>query len=109
MSRHIINLGHGVDNSRYIEVFEPALLRCIPHLRTIFLGTLDMQDVSLTVQIVQKLPAINFIFIGPGSDVLRNHLEAVGANNTSFLGPVYQDQLHNYLSFCDVGLIGYDI
>lgn len=104
----VLNLGHGVDNERYLQVAEPEKLRCIRRPRAVCLGTLDMQDIELTVRTVCELPAINFVFIGPGGATLRNRLQGVGAANVHFLGPVFQEDLPAYLSFCDVGLIGYD-
>lgn len=109
MPNRIINLGHGVDNYRYIEVLEPSTIQRIPHPRAVILGTLDMQDVELMVRTVCELSDINFIFIGPGGNEIRHHLQTIGITNYSFLGPISQDQLANYLSFCDVGLIGYDM
>lgn len=105
----IINLGHGVDNSRYKQVAEPAGLREIPRPRAVCLGTLDMQDIDLTLLAVRALPDVSFLFIGPGGERLRTRLQLAGSTNAHFLGPIHQDRLPDYLSFCDVGLIGYDM
>jgi hypothetical protein len=104
----IINLGHGVNNSAYSGVAEPERLKSIPHPRVVTLGTLDMQDTELIVQTVCALPEASFVFIGPGGDGLQARLHQVGAANCHFIGPVFQDELPSYLSFCDVGLIAYD-
>jgi glycosyltransferase involved in cell wall biosynthesis len=104
----IVNLGHGVENQRFANASEPERMKSIPRPRVVCLGTLDMQDAALTIKAARELPDASFIFIGPGGDRLRQGLEAAGVNNSHFLGPIYQDQLPDYLSFCDVGIIGYD-
>lgn len=104
----VVNLGHGVNNSAYTGVSEPERLKSIPHPRVVCLGTLDMQDIELTVQTVCALPEANFVFIGPGGQGLQARLHQAGAANCHFLGPVFQDMIPSYLSYCDVGLIGYD-
>lgn len=104
----VVNLGHGVNNSAYAGVAEPERLKPIPHPRVVCLGTLDMQDIELTVKTVCELPEASFVFIGPGGAGLQVRLDQARAANCHFLGPVFQDELPSYLSFCDVGLIGYD-
>jgi hypothetical protein len=104
-----INLGHGVSNSAYAGVTEPERLKAIPHPRAVCLGTLDMQGTELVSKTVCSLPEVNFVFIGPGGAGLRACLDEARAANHHFLGPIYQDELPSYLSFCDVGLIAYDV
>ncbi|HEV2208393.1 MAG TPA: glycosyltransferase [Verrucomicrobiae bacterium] len=104
----VLNLGHGVDNHRYEALSEPSALSAIPRPRVVSLGTLDMQDVEVTAQCAAQLQGVNFVFIGPGGQRLRDRIRAAGLKNAHFLGPIEQEQLPGYLAHCDVGLICYE-
>src|SRR5690606_31973231 len=66
----------------------------------------DRIDFPLVAKVAQKLPDVNFVFIGPCSQKLKtNQLP----NNVKFIGEVQHEELPDYLRSADAGMIPFDV
>jgi len=87
----------------------PADLERIPSPRIGYAGKLAMRiDVELIAYMADKMPAVNFVFIGPILD-LRWIKPLFNFRNIHFLGDKHYSELPAYLSSFDICMIPHNV
>jgi hypothetical protein len=103
---YVFNIGNGVDTDFFINILknssEPTDLKGIPHPRILYVGNLgSWLDEKMIIHSVDKLPEMQFIFLGPVSNnELAKKLKM--RKNVYFLGVREYKEVPLYIKWCDV-------
>jgi glycosyltransferase involved in cell wall biosynthesis len=105
--RRLIHLPNGVDLDRFTRrVPPPPEYNQIPAPRAVYVGAIaEWFDFSLLNHLVQALPHVSFVLIGP-DELARRRLSA--APNLHVVGRQPHDRVPAFLQHADVGLIPFD-
>ena len=103
----VINLNHGVNIDEFTDYEVPEEFKNISEPIALFVGTLSMINKSLIGEVMQLLPEIKFVFIGPYSQQDNTFFE--NFKNAALLGIKRRHELASYYNNSNVGLIMYDL
>jgi glycosyltransferase involved in cell wall biosynthesis len=100
----------GVDYDHFSKTCQnkPDNIKDLHGLIAGYFGAIDERlNLELLMYITEKLPYINFVFIGP---ILKiNYTELFQKPNVKYIGEVDYSELPNYGSYFDICLIPFDI
>lgn len=102
----IINLDHGIHLNEFLDDSKPDEFINISEPIALFVGTISEIDKAMIGDVLNLLPNIKFVFIGPYDIIDKSFYD--GFHNVVLLGSKFRNELSSYYKNSNVGLILYN-